>query len=144
VSDGRVARPPIRQPRQDATRSVVRIADGSVKGLLPPRRQGHAQGVSCACRSELRARELRASTRKAAAPPHPPARLRAARGIDFAAPTGTPIYAAGDGRIEFAGRKGGYGNAVVINHGKSITTLYAHMSALSASRRATAAACGRA
>ena len=55
-------------------------------------------------------------------------RVRAHTGIDFAAPTGTPIWAAGDGRIEFAGRKGGYGNAVIVNHGRGITTLYGHMS----------------
>jgi murein DD-endopeptidase MepM/ murein hydrolase activator NlpD len=55
-------------------------------------------------------------------------RVRAHKGVDYAAPTGTPIYAAGDGRIEFAGRKGGYGNAVVIDHGRGITTLYGHMS----------------
>jgi murein DD-endopeptidase MepM/ murein hydrolase activator NlpD len=54
--------------------------------------------------------------------------VRAHTGIDFAAPTGTPIWAAGDGRIEFAGRKGGYGNAVIVNHGRGITTLYGHMS----------------
>jgi len=55
-------------------------------------------------------------------------RVRAHKGIDYAAPTGTPIWAAGDGRIEFAGRKGGYGNAVIIDHGKGVTTLYGHMS----------------
>ena len=47
--------------------------------------------------------------------------VRAHKGIDYAAPTGTPIWAAGDGRIEFAGRKGGYGNVVIIDHGKGIT-----------------------
>jgi murein DD-endopeptidase MepM/ murein hydrolase activator NlpD len=55
-------------------------------------------------------------------------RVRAHQGVDYAASTGTPIWAAGDGRIQFAGRKGGYGNAVVIDHGRGITTLYAHMS----------------
>jgi murein DD-endopeptidase MepM/ murein hydrolase activator NlpD len=55
-------------------------------------------------------------------------RIRAHKGVDYAAPTGTPIFAAGDGRIEFAGRKGGYGNAVIIDHGRGITTLYGHMS----------------
>jgi murein DD-endopeptidase MepM/ murein hydrolase activator NlpD len=54
--------------------------------------------------------------------------VRAHKGVDYAAPTGTPIWAAGDGRIEFAGRKGGYGNAVIIDHGRGITTLYGHMS----------------
>lgn len=50
------------------------------------------------------------------------------KGIDYAAPTGTPIYAAGDGRVAFSARKGGYGNAVIIDHGRGIETLYAHMS----------------
>lgn len=54
--------------------------------------------------------------------------IRAHRGVDYSAPSGTPIKAAGDGKIIFRGRKGGYGNAVVIQHGGNITTLYAHMS----------------
>jgi murein DD-endopeptidase MepM/ murein hydrolase activator NlpD len=54
--------------------------------------------------------------------------IRAHRGVDYAAPKGTPIKAAGDGKIIFRGRKGGYGNAVIVQHGGNITTLYAHMS----------------
>ena len=54
--------------------------------------------------------------------------IRAHRGVDYAAPKGTPIKAAGDGKIIFRGRKGGYGNAVILQHGGNITTLYAHMS----------------
>jgi murein DD-endopeptidase MepM/ murein hydrolase activator NlpD len=54
--------------------------------------------------------------------------IRAHRGVDYAAPSGTPIKAAGDGKIIFRGRKGGYGNCVIIQHGGNITTLYAHMS----------------
>ena len=54
-------------------------------------------------------------------------RIRAHKGTDYAAPTGTPIKAAGDGKVIFAGVKGGYGNVVIIQHGQSITTLYAHM-----------------
>lgn len=54
--------------------------------------------------------------------------IRAHRGVDYAAPRGTPIKAAGDGKIIFRGRKGGYGNAVIVQHGGNITTLYAHMS----------------
>ena len=50
------------------------------------------------------------------------------RGVDYAAATGTPIKAAGDGKVIFRGRKSGYGNTVVLQHGSKITTLYAHMS----------------
>jgi len=49
-------------------------------------------------------------------------------GVDFAAPTGTPIYAAGDGIVQYAGRKGGYGNYVQIRHNGEFATAYAHMS----------------
>lgn len=55
-------------------------------------------------------------------------KVRAHKGVDYAAPTGTPIRAAGDGKVVFRGRKGGYGNAVILQHGGNITTLYAHMS----------------
>ena len=55
-------------------------------------------------------------------------KIRAHKGTDYAASTGTPIKATGDGKVIHAGRKGGYGNAVVIQHGQKITTLYAHMS----------------
>jgi murein DD-endopeptidase MepM/ murein hydrolase activator NlpD len=54
-------------------------------------------------------------------------KIRAHKGVDYAAPRGTPIKAAGDGRITLAGRHGGYGNAVVIQHGQRYRTLYAHM-----------------
>ena len=50
------------------------------------------------------------------------------KGVDYAAATGTPIKAAGDGRVVFRGRKGGYGKAVIIQHGNQYTTLYGHMS----------------
>jgi len=50
------------------------------------------------------------------------------RGVDFAAPTGTPIFAAGDGVIEKAGVNGGYGNYVLLRHNTSFHTAYAHMS----------------
>lgn len=54
-------------------------------------------------------------------------KIRAHRGVDYAAPTGTPIRAAGDGRVEFAGVKGGYGNVLILRHGQAYSTLYAHM-----------------
>ncbi len=50
------------------------------------------------------------------------------KGIDFPAPTGTPIRASGDGVIEFAGTQNGYGNFVMIKHWANYTTAYAHMS----------------
>lgn len=56
--------------------------------------------------------------------------VRPHEGTDYAAPVGTPIKAAGDGRVSFAGWKGGYGRTVVLSHGDNITTLYAHMSKL--------------
>jgi murein DD-endopeptidase MepM/ murein hydrolase activator NlpD len=49
-------------------------------------------------------------------------------GVDYAAPRGTPIKAAGDGKLTFVGRKGGYGKTVKIQHGGKYSTLYAHMS----------------
>jgi murein DD-endopeptidase MepM/ murein hydrolase activator NlpD len=49
------------------------------------------------------------------------------KGVDFAAPKGTPIYAAGNGSVEVAGRKGGYGKYVRIRHNGTYATAYAHM-----------------
>jgi murein DD-endopeptidase MepM/ murein hydrolase activator NlpD len=54
--------------------------------------------------------------------------IRGHMGTDYAAPTGTPVHAAGDGHVSFAGRRGGYGNAIVLAHGANISTLYGHMS----------------
>ncbi|WP_043887831.1 peptidoglycan DD-metalloendopeptidase family protein [Methylophaga thiooxydans] len=50
------------------------------------------------------------------------------RGVDYAAATGTPILATGDGKVDFIGTKGGYGRTVILSHGGKYTTLYAHMS----------------
>jgi murein DD-endopeptidase MepM/ murein hydrolase activator NlpD len=50
------------------------------------------------------------------------------KGVDFAAAIGTPIRAAADGTIEFAGRQGGYGNLIVIKHWGKYSTAYGHMS----------------
>ncbi|MGV3770483.1 MAG: M23 family metallopeptidase, partial [Sphingobium phenoxybenzoativorans] len=54
-------------------------------------------------------------------------------GIDFAASYGSPIYAATDGIVEYAGRHGGHGNYVKLRHGGGIATGYAHMSRIAAS-----------
>ena len=56
-------------------------------------------------------------------------------GVDYAAITGTPIYAAGEGRITFSGIKGGYGKVVEISHPGGVKTLYAHMSKIAGSSR---------
>jgi murein DD-endopeptidase MepM/ murein hydrolase activator NlpD len=56
-------------------------------------------------------------------------------GVDFGAPTGTPIRAAGSGVVDLAGRHGAYGNTVVLKHGTKYKTLYAHMSRLAAGIR---------
>ena len=50
------------------------------------------------------------------------------RGVDFAAATGTPIYAAGDGVVSYRGRKGAYGKYIRIRHAGGFNTAYAHMS----------------
>jgi murein DD-endopeptidase MepM/ murein hydrolase activator NlpD len=57
---------------------------------------------------------------------------KAHKGIDFAAPTGTPIRAAGDGVIDFAGTQNGYGNVIVLKHWNNYSTAYAHMSRFAA------------
>ena len=52
---------------------------------------------------------------------------RAHKGTDFAAPSGTPIRAAGSGVVDFAGQQRGYGNVVILEHRNGVQTLYAHM-----------------
>jgi murein DD-endopeptidase MepM/ murein hydrolase activator NlpD len=54
--------------------------------------------------------------------------IRAHKGVDYAAPIGTPVHAAGDGRVLYAGVMGGYGNVVEIDHSRGITTVYGHLS----------------
>lgn len=54
-------------------------------------------------------------------------RIRAHRGVDYVAPRGTPVKASGDGKVIFLGRKGGYGNAIILKHGHQYNTLYAHL-----------------
>ncbi len=53
---------------------------------------------------------------------------RAHKGVDYGAPTGTPVVATADGRVSTLGRQGGYGRTVVLRHGGAFSTLYAHLS----------------
>lgn len=55
-------------------------------------------------------------------------KIRSHKGVDYAAPMGTPVKAAGDGRISFIGNKGGYGKSIEISHGQKYSTFYAHLS----------------
>ncbi|WP_410352997.1 OapA family protein [Thiohalophilus sp.] len=55
-------------------------------------------------------------------------RMRMHKGVDYAARPGTPIQAAGDGKIVYRGWKGGYGRVIILQHGGRYSTLYAHMS----------------
>ncbi|MCW9024964.1 MAG: peptidoglycan DD-metalloendopeptidase family protein [Gammaproteobacteria bacterium] len=55
-------------------------------------------------------------------------KMRLHKGVDYAAKTGTPIKASGDGKIIYRGTKGGYGRTIIIKHGGRYSTLYAHMS----------------
>ena len=62
-------------------------------------------------------------------------KVRAHKGVDYAAKTGTPIRASGDGKIIWRATKGGYGKTVILKHGNTYTTLYAHMSRYAKSQR---------
>jgi murein DD-endopeptidase MepM/ murein hydrolase activator NlpD len=55
-------------------------------------------------------------------------RIRAHKGVDYAAKKGTPVKVTGDGVVTFRGHKGGYGRVVIIQHGQHYSTLYAHLS----------------
>ena len=54
-------------------------------------------------------------------------RWRAHKGVDYAASRGTPVRATASGTVDFIGRKGGYGNTVILRHGGAMSTLYAHL-----------------
>jgi murein DD-endopeptidase MepM/ murein hydrolase activator NlpD len=132
VSDGRVlAAEFINQGRTH--RAVwFESADGAVRGYFTPEGRGMRKAFLRApldftrISSGFNPRRL-----------HPiSGRVRAHQGVDYAAPTGTPIWAAGDGRVQFAAARGGYGNTVIIDHGRGVTTLYAHMSRFGKSGRA--------
>jgi murein DD-endopeptidase MepM/ murein hydrolase activator NlpD len=58
---------------------------------------------------------------------------RAHEGVDYGAPTGTPVWAVGDGQVRSAGWNGGCGKAVVLHHRNGYETVYCHLSALAVS-----------
>ena len=62
--------------------------------------------------------------------------IRAHKGTDYAAPIGTPVKSAGNGKVKFAGRKNGYGNVVIVQHNSHHETLYAHLNAFARDIRA--------
>ena len=71
---------------------------------------------------------------------HPIAQAwRAHKGIDYAAPTGTRVRAVGDGVVEYAGPRGGYGNVVILRHHGQYATVYAHLSRIGVKRGARVA-----
>jgi len=57
---------------------------------------------------------------------------RAHRGVDYAAPTGTPVRSTGNGVVAFAGQQGGYGNVIIVKHQGAFSTVYAHLSRFAA------------
>jgi len=63
-------------------------------------------------------------------------RIRAHKGVDYAAPSGTPVRVAGDGRVAFVGKKGGYGNVIDIDHSRGLVTSYGHLSRFAKGLRA--------
>jgi murein DD-endopeptidase MepM/ murein hydrolase activator NlpD len=59
---------------------------------------------------------------------------RAHKGVDYGAPTGTPVRTIGDGKVQFAGTQNGFGNIIEIDHGKGEVTAYAHLSRIDVQR----------
>ena len=64
---------------------------------------------------------------------------KAHQGVDYAAPTGTPVRSVGDGVVEFAGVQNGYGNVVMLKHRNNYTTVYAHLSRINVRKGANVA-----
>ena len=131
VNDGRVLAAEFMN--QGKTHRAVWFAsqDGKVEGYFTPEGKGMRKAFLRAPLDFTRISSVFNPARR-----HPISGIvRAHKGVDYAAPTGTPIWAAGEGRIVFAGRKGGYGNVVMLDHGKGITTVYGHMSRFGKSTR---------
>ena len=79
-------------------------------------------------KSPISFRNYRISSRFTYGRMHPILKIRRPHlGIDYAAPSGTPVQAVADGTVRFAGKKGGYGNYIEIRHANSYTTMYGHL-----------------
>jgi murein DD-endopeptidase MepM/ murein hydrolase activator NlpD len=131
VNDGRVLAAEF--VNQGKTHRAVwfQSQDGEVQGYFTPEGKGMRKAFLRAPLDFTRVSSVFNPRRK-----HPISGVvRAHKGVDYAASTGTPIWAAGAGRVQFAGRKGGYGNVVMIDHGKGISTVYGHMSRFGKSAR---------
>jgi len=61
--------------------------------------------------------------------------MRAHRGIDYAAPIGTPIKAVANGTVDFVGRQSGYGNLIILSHANNVTTVYGHLNSFASAVR---------
>ena len=79
-------------------------------------------------KSPISFRNYRISSRFSYGRMHPILKIRRPHlGIDYAAPSGTPVQAVADGTVRFAGKKGGFGNFIEIRHANSYTTMYGHL-----------------
>lgn len=79
-------------------------------------------------KSPISFRNYRISSRFSYGRLHPILKIRRPHlGIDYAAPTGTPVQAVADGTVKFAGKKGGFGNFVELKHANGYTTMYGHL-----------------
>lgn len=131
VSDGRILAAEF--VNQGKTHRAVwfESKDGEVKGYFTPEGKGMRTAFLRAPLDFTRISSKFNSRRL-----HPVLGIvRAHKGTDYAAPTGTKVWAAGTGRVAFVGRKGGYGNVVIIDHGKGVTTVYGHLSRFAKSLR---------
>ena len=131
VNDGRVLAAEFVNQGKVHRAAWFHSADGQLEGYFTPDGKGMRKAFLRAPLDFTRISSVFNPRRK-----HPISGVvRAHKGVDYAAPTGTPIWSAGEGRIEFAGRKGGYGNVVIVDHGKGIETVYGHMSRFGKSAR---------
>ena len=79
-------------------------------------------------KSPISFRNYRISSRFSYGRMHPILKIRRPHlGIDYAAPSGTPVQAVADGTVRFAGKKGGFGNYIEIRHANGYTTMYGHL-----------------